>query len=48
MAVESEIDFLDAMALGAGAELRFGSGGGAAEQDVVGLVHDCGQFTVRS
>ena len=39
VAVEREVHFLDAMALGAGAELGLGAGRGAAEQDVVGFVH---------
>ena len=35
VAVEGEVHFLDAMALGAGAELRLGAGRAAAEQDHV-------------
>src|SRR4051812_49160006 len=37
---EGEVHFFDAVALGAAAELRLGAGRRAAEQDVVGLVHD--------
>ncbi len=35
VAVEREVDFLDAEALGAGTELRFGAQGAAAEEDYV-------------
>ena len=35
VAVEGEVHFLDAMTLGAGAELRLGPGRAAAEQDHV-------------
>ena len=38
--VEGEVHFLDAVALGAGAELGLGAGRAAAEQNEVGLVHD--------
>ena len=40
VAVEREVDFLDAVALGAGAELRLGARRAAAEQNEVVLVHD--------
>ena len=36
VAVEGEVDFFDAVALGAFAERGFGAGGGATEQDAVG------------
>ena len=37
--VEREVDFLDAVALGARAERRFRARGAAAEQDAVGWCH---------
>ena len=43
VAVEREVHFLDAVALGARAELRLGAGRAAAEQDEVALVHDVDQ-----
>ena len=46
--VEREVDFLDAVALGTGAELRFGAGGAAAEKNVVGLSHGRSPFAVSS
>src|SRR5262249_14929742 len=46
VAVEGEVDLFDAMAFGAGAEFGLGAGRAAAEQDVVGSVHD--EESIRS
>ena len=39
--VEREVDFLDAVTLGARAERRFRAGRAAAEQNAVGCFHRC-------
>ena len=46
--VEREVHFLDAVALGAGAELRFRPGRAAAEQNAFVTVHCASPESVRS
>ena len=40
MAIKREVDFLDAMSLGAGAKLGLGASSTTAEQDAVCWFHD--------